>query len=114
MKRRRFLLGSAVALVAAGGAAAWRWHLFGRYYPPTPYDDLLRQIADREPASVFGQAALKTMPGANAASLARTLRSQDTLAALAGSDPAKGHVTEVSGWVVPESVARYAALAAAI
>ena len=115
MKRRGFLAGVSVAvLAAAGGAAAWRFHLFGRYYPPTPYDDLLHQIADREPAIVFGRAALKTMANANAASLAAALRGQGGLAALAASDPLKGHVAEVSGWVVPESVARYAALAAAV
>ena len=115
MKRRGFLLGAAVAVVAAaGGAAAWRFHLFGRHYPPTPYDDLLHQITDREPAAIFGQAALRTMGNADAASLARTLRGQAGLATLAASDPANGHVAEVSGWVVPESVARYAALAAAV
>ena len=80
----------------------------------TPYDDLLNQIADREPARVFGAAALKTMPNRNAANLARVLRGQGTLAALAESEPAKDRVTEVSGWVVPNSVARYAALAAAV
>ena len=115
MKRRGFLTGVSVAVVAAAsGAAAWRFHLFGPYYPPTPYDDLLHQITDREPARVFGQAALKIMPGKNAASLASALRGQAGLAALATSDPGKGRVTEVSGWVVPESVARYAALAASV
>ncbi|HEY5084394.1 MAG TPA: hypothetical protein VII48_07735, partial [Rhizomicrobium sp.] len=75
--RRRGLLGGmvAAALVAAGGAA-WRFHLFGPHYPPTPYDDLLNQIADREPARVFGGAALKTMPDVNAPGLARLLRGQ--------------------------------------
>jgi hypothetical protein len=113
--RRRGLLGGmvAAALVAAGGAA-WRLHLFGPHYPPTPYDDLLNQITDRAPARMFGEAALKTMPGANAPGLARLLRGQGTLAAAAESDPAKDRVTEVSGWVVPESVARYAALSAAV
>jgi hypothetical protein len=113
--RRRGLLGGVVAaaLVAAGGAA-WRFHLFGPHFPPTPYDDLLNQITDRKPARVFGGAALKTMPGANAASLARILRGRGTLAGLAESDPAGARLTEVSGWVVPESVARYAALAAAV
>jgi hypothetical protein len=101
-------------MVVAAGGAAWRFHLFGPHYPPTPYDDLLNQIADREAARVFGQAALKTMPNRDAANLARLLRGQGTLAALAESDPAKARVTEVSGWVVPESVARYAALAAAV
>ena len=114
MRRRNVLGGVVAAMVVAAGGAAWRFHLFGPHYPPTPYDDLLNQIADRVPASVFGRAALKTMPGMNAAGLARTLRGQGTLAALAAGDPARDRVTEVSGWVVPESVARYAALAAAV
>jgi len=114
MRRRGVLGGVVVAMVAAAGGAAWRFHLFGPHYPPTPYDDLLNQITDRAPARVVGGAALKTMPGANAASLAGMLRGQGSLAAAAASDPAKDRVTEVSGWVVPESVARYAALAAAV
>jgi hypothetical protein len=54
------------------------------------------------------------MPDTNAASLARTLRGQGSLAARAISDLAEGQVAEISGWVVPESVARYAALAALV
>ena len=109
------ILGGAVGAIAVvAGGAAWRFHLFGPHYAPTPYDDLLNQIVDREPAKLFGQVALKSMPGANAASLAQTLRGQGRLAALAASEPAKDRVTEVSGWVVPDSVAKYAALTAAV
>jgi hypothetical protein len=114
MRRRGVLGGVVTAMVVAAGGAAWRFHLFGPHYAATPYDDLLNQIADRRPAAVFGQAALRTMPNRDAANLARVLRGQGTLAALAESEPAKDRVTEVSGWVVPESVARYAALAAAV
>jgi hypothetical protein len=114
MRRRGVLGGVVTAMVVAAGGAAWRFHLFGPHYPPTPYDDLLNQIVDRRPAAIFGQAALKTMPDANAATLARGLRGQGALAIQAASDPVQNRVTEVSGWVVPESVARYAALAAAI
>jgi hypothetical protein len=114
MKRRTLLGGVAAAAVAAAGGAVWRSHLFGPHYPPTPYDDLLGQIADREPARIFGQAALEAMPGATAPSLARTLRGQATLAVSAASDGAQDRVMEVNGWVVPESVARFAALAAAV
>jgi hypothetical protein len=114
MRRRGVLGGVVVAALAAAGGAAWRLHLFGPHYPPTPYDDLLNQITDRKPARVFGEAALKTMPNKDAARLAHILRGQGTLAALAESEPAKDRVTEVSGWVVPQSVARYAALAAAV
>ncbi|HUO02830.1 MAG TPA: hypothetical protein VMU31_08630 [Rhizomicrobium sp.] len=114
MRRRGVLGGMVTAAIVAAGGAAWRFHLFGPHYAPTPYDDLLNQITDREPARIFGRAALKTMPGSDAASLAHDLRGKGTLAAQAASEPAKARVTEVSGWVVPESVARYAALAAAV
>lgn len=113
MKRRGLLAGLGAGLVAvAAGGAAWKFHLFGRYYPPTPYDDLLNQITDREPAATFGHEALKTMPGASTSNLARALRGKSTLSADANADPAQGRVTEVAGWVVPNSVALYAALAA--
>ena len=114
--RRRGVVGAiaVAAVAAAAGGTAWRFRLFGPRYQPTPYDDLLDQITDRAPARVFGEAALKTMPNRDAANLARVLRGQGTLAALAQSEPAKDRVTEVSGWIVPQSVARYAALAAAI
>ncbi|HKD46964.1 MAG TPA: hypothetical protein VKB67_04720 [Rhizomicrobium sp.] len=114
MKRRRLLSGLAAAVIVASGGAAWKFRLFGPHYPATPYDDLLNQITDREPASLFGKVALTTMPGMNASRLAQALRGQGTLAARASDDPAKGRVTEVSGWIVPKSVASYAALAASV
>jgi hypothetical protein len=114
--RRRGVVGAiaVAAVAAAAGGAAWRFRLFGPRYQPTPYDDLLNQITDRAPASLFGKEALATMPGIDAPDLARMLRAEAGLAALAESDPVRGRVREVAGWVVPESVARYAALAAAV
>jgi len=114
MKRRALLSGLAAAVIVAAGGAAWNFRLFGPHYPPTPYDDLLNQITDREPASLFGKAVLTTMAGMSAPHLAQALRGQGTLAARAMDDPAKGRVTEVSGWIVPKSVASYAALAASV
>ena len=113
ISRRNLGLGTAALVLLGVGAEGYRRY-FGPWYAPTPYDDLLNQIADREPARVFGGAALKAMPGSNAASLARVLRGQATLAKAAASDPAQDRVTEVSGWVVPQSVAHYAALAALV
>lgn len=114
MRRRGVVGGIVAAAVVAAGGAAWKFHLLAPHYKPTPYDDLLNQITDRAPASLFGREALATMPGMNAPDLARLLRNQAGLAALAESDPVQGRVREVAGWVVPESVARYAALAAAV
>ena len=113
MKRRAILggLGGGLAVALAAGGAAWKFHLFGKHYPPTPYDDLLNQIEDREPAIVFGGAARKSLPPA--AQLAVQLRKDGrSLRDRARMEPGENQIAEVAGWVVPQSVALYAALAA--
>jgi hypothetical protein len=111
MTRRGVLAGMMAALVAAAGGAAWKLRLFAKHYPPTPYDDLLNQIADREPAILFGRTARKSLPDAErlAAQLRRDGRK---LAVRAVAEPGEAQVMEVAGWIVPQSVALYAALAA--
>ena len=110
MRRRGLLAGLAAGIVVAAGAA-WKFRLFGKHYPPTPYDDLLSQIEDREPAILFGRTARKDLPGP--ALLAAQLRRDGrTLASRAVAEPGEAQVTEVAGWIVPQSVALYAALAA--
>jgi hypothetical protein len=95
----------------AAGSAAWKFRLFAKHYPPTPYDDLLSQIVDREPAIVFGQAARKSLPGA-AQLAAQIRRDPRALPERAAGEPGEARIAEVGGWVVPQSVAFYAALAA--
>jgi len=108
---RRGVLAGLVAVLAAAGGAAWKFRLFAKHYPPTPYDDLLSQIVDREPAIVFGQTARKALPGA--VQLAAQLRrDRRALAERAAAEPGEAQLTEVAGWLVPQSVALYAALAA--
>ena len=111
MKRRAILAG--IAALAAAGGAAWRLGLFGKHYPPTPYDDLLAQITDREPAILFGRKARIAAPPLPqlAAMLRRDGRDLATRAAI---EPAQARVVEVDGWLVPEAVALYAALAAQV
>jgi hypothetical protein len=111
MTRRGVLAGLLAVVVAAAGGAVWKLRLFGKHYPPTQYDDLLNQIADREPAILFGQAARKSFPGAPqlAAQLRRDGRK---LTIRAAAEPGEAQIAEVSGWVVPQSVALFAALAA--
>jgi hypothetical protein len=111
--RRSIVVGLAAGIVAAAAGAAWKFHLLGPHYPPTPYDDLLNQIADRAPAMMFGRAALKAMPGMSASLLATQLRRDGRkLSARATAEPGDAQIVEVAGWVVPQSVALYAALAA--
>ena len=113
MKRRTVLggLGGGLMVALAGVGTAWKSHLFGKHYPPTPYDDLLSQIEDREPAIVFGGTARKSLP--SAALLAAQIRKDGrVLRDRAQAEPGESQIAEVAGWVVPRSVALYAALAA--
>ena len=115
MRRRTLLLGGTILAVAAAGGAAWKLRLFRKHYPPTPYDDVLAQLWDREWAEKFGLQALKTMPDYNPAATAarlRTLLGSGTLKDAALRDAQAGQLTEAGHWVVPESVALISALAA--
>jgi hypothetical protein len=112
ISRRGLGLGAAALAVLGAGAFGYR-HIFGPWYAPTPYDDLLHQIVDREPASLLGKAAIKTMPRFDVAALAARLRQPGfALSRRARGDAAAGRVVEAGGWLVPESVALYSALAA--
>jgi|HubBroStandDraft_5_1064220.scaffolds.fasta_scaffold302126_2 hypothetical protein len=109
--RRRVLIAGLAAVLVAGSGAAWKFRLFGKHYPPTPYDDLLDQIQDRRPALVLGGVARKSLPGA-AVLAAQLRRDGRTLSARAAAEPGQAQLREVAGWILPESVALYAALAA--
>ena len=112
MRRRGLIAGVATAgaVVAAG---LYRFtDLFVKHYPPTPYDDVLTALVDREQAARFGAAVTET---ANAKSLAEKLRPALKSGGLDGAvkaDIEADRLTEVGGWIVPQSVARLSALAA--
>jgi hypothetical protein len=113
--RRNVIGGLAAVAVATLGGAAWKLNWFGKHYAATPYDDLLGQIVDREPASQLGAVAVRKMPGFNLDKLAARLRQpgQD-LKTRARLDAGQNLVVEAAGWLVPQSVALYAALAAKV
>ena len=108
--RRAAIAGAAVLAVVGG--AVWKLHPLRKSYPPTPYDDLLSQIVDREPAARLGAAVAKSQPGLEASALAQQLRAGPRLSARARADAAQNRLIEAGGWVLPQSVALYAALAA--
>jgi len=111
MKRRAFVTG-AIAAGAAAAAGLYRFtDLFVKHYPPTPYDDVLNKIADREQAAKLG--ARVTVPG-DARTLAARLRVAvpGRVRTAAEADIAAGRLVEADGWLLPETVAWLAALAA--
>jgi len=113
--KRRNLLASVAAVGAAAAAGLYRFtDIFVKHYPPTPYDDLLVQLEDRQQASRLG-AKLTGAPDAGA--LAAQLRGglkPHSLKAVAEADAAAGRVMEVDGWVLPKTLALLSALASKV
>ena len=115
MNRRSVIGGLAALAVAAIGGAAWKFHIFGKHYPPTPYDDLLNQIVEREPAATLGREARRAIPDFNLQNLAADLRRPGReLMRRAPLDAGENRLMEANGWVLPQSVGLYAALAASV
>jgi len=111
--RRRTVIAGVAAAGAAIAAGLYRFtDLFVKHYPPTPYDDVLVALVDREQAAKLGALA---KDGSSADALAQRLRSVlkgRDLAAAAKADIGADRVIELDGWVVPQSVAWLASLAA--
>jgi len=107
------LIAGVAAASAALAAGLYRFtDLIVKHYPPTPYDDVLAALVDREEAIKFGALVSDApAPSALAARLRATLKPAG-LAGAAASDIAAARLVEVNGWVVPESVALLSALAA--
>jgi len=115
MNRRSAIGGLAAVAIAAIGGVAYKFHIFAKRYAPTPYDDLLNQIVEREPAARLGSVALHAIPDFSVQRLAADLRQPGReLARRAPLDAGQNRLFEAGGWIVPESVALYAALAASV
>ena len=114
MKRRTMIAGVAAA-GAAVAAGLYRFtDVFVKHYPPTPYDDLLVQLVDRQQAARLGA---KITGAPDAATIATQLRGSlkpDSLGTAAEADVAAGRTTEVDGWVVPQIIAQLSALASKV
>jgi hypothetical protein len=111
--KRRVVIGAAAAAGAAVAAGLYRFtDLFVKHYPPTPYDDVLAALVDREEAARLGALVGNAPAPAVLAARLRASLKPNGLAGAAQSDIASGRLTEVGGWVVPESVALLSALAA--
>ena len=116
VSRRTMVVGGGVAatlFAAALGLTLPR--LFGHRYAPTPYDDILAQLVDRDEAARVGAAVRIAEPNFNAKAVARELRQrfeQRNIAEVSDADIREGRMAEVSGWVLPESLVQLCTLAA--
>jgi hypothetical protein len=88
--------------------------LFVKHYPPTPYDDLLGQLTDREQAAKLGAKAPLTSDAQSQATRLRAALQGRDLPTAANADIAAGRLVEVDGWLVPQTLAELCALAAKI
>ncbi len=113
MKRRSLITGVAAASAAVAAGLYRFTDLFVRHYAPTPYDDVLSALADRGQAARLGALVLDAPAPQTLASQLR-VAIKPGLAAAAKADAANGRLTEVGGWVIPESVALLSALAAKV
>jgi hypothetical protein len=103
--------------VAAAGAATvaglYRFtDLFVKHYPPTPYDDVLAELVDRDQAARLGAIVHDAPDPRTLATRLRAILKPNGVKAAAMADIAAGRMVEVDGWVLPESVALLSALAA--
>jgi hypothetical protein len=117
--RRPLLAGflGAMGLGVAGGLVYETPKLFRRRYKPTPYDDLLAQLGDRDSAAKLGSAVLADEPHFDAASAVRALRLKiagGSFTQAVTGDIVHGQLVEVRGWVLPVTLTTLAALAAKV
>ena len=109
---RRIAVG--VAALGAAVALAFReFPLLRHRLHPTPYDDLLQSLPDRDSAAAFGAPLREITQAAPTARLLRAKMGSGGLKSLAERELRDGTLREVRGWVVPQSLALLCALAAA-
>jgi hypothetical protein len=114
MKRRSLIAGVAAAgAVLAAGLYRFT-DLFVKHYPPTPYDDLLGQLTDREQAAMLGARVEGTSDAQSQAARLRAAMQGRSLTAAASGDIVAARMVEVDGWVLPQTVAWLSALAAKV
>jgi hypothetical protein len=115
--RRPFLAGlfALLGLSVVGGTVYEAAHILRRGYPPTAFDDLLDQIPDRDNAEKVGVWVIANTPSFDVRRVARDLKAKigkQSLPDVLAADIEAGHLAEVSGWVMPETLAQLCGLAA--
>jgi|WetSurMetagenome_2_1015567.scaffolds.fasta_scaffold1671992_1 hypothetical protein len=112
--RRRVMMGAGGAAVVAAGVAGGRF-LLKKRYAPSPYDDLLVRLEDRDAAAQIGETVLAEADDFDPKEVADDLRARlkdHSLANEMASDASEDRLVEAGGWVLPETLGLLCALAA--
>ena len=112
MKRRGVIAAVGAAGVALAAGLYRFTDLFVKHYPPTPYDDLLIRLIDREEAIRLGSRMTGDFDVPDQAARLRATFAKQDLATAIQADTAAGRLIEVEGWVVPQTLALLSRLAA--
>jgi len=112
-RRQTLVLGGGAVAVIGGGVAARL--LLRKRYAPSPYDDLLALLDDRDAAAQIGETVLADVkdfePIAQAIALRARIKARP-FATVTAEDAVQGRIIEASGWVLPETLGLICALAA--
>ena len=114
LSRREALIagGGAAVLVAAGVGGRF---LLRKRHAPSPYDDLLALLDDRDADAQIGETVLAEVEEFDPKAVADDLRARigiRPLSKVLADDTAEGRVVEAGGWVLPETLGLLCALAA--
>ncbi len=112
---RRNIVVAGVGAVVLAAATFEARHLLRKHYAPSPYDDLLTLLGDRDADAQIGEAVLAEIENFDPKAVADELRAglqHHSLAQAVADDSVEGRVVEANGWVLPETLALLCALAA--
>lgn len=112
---RRNVIAGVIVAAGAGALVVEAPRILRKRHAPSPYDDLLAQLDDRDAGAQIGESLLAGQKNFNAAAVASHARMRlkgQKLADVAIAEASAGKVVEAGGWVVPEILAMLYALAA--
>lgn len=112
---RRAIVISVAAVAATAAAVVEGPKLLRKRHAPSPYDDLLALLDDRDACAQIGESVLAGKTNFNAMAVADDLRRRlkdRKLADVAVEEASFGRVTETNHWVMPDVLSQLCALAA--
>jgi len=112
-RRQTLMIGGGAAAILGGGVAGR--FLLRKRYAPSPYDDLLGQLEDRDAAAQIGETVLAEIEDDEPAVMAARVRAHIAgrhLAVVMVQDASEAKLVEAGGWVLPETLGFICALAA--